>query len=162
MWRLRLFLEKFGWKRIALAGAVIAALAAAGAVAAVVLGGDSKAASTTATREERTNLFYLRAVAPRVQVRGCSMYIRFTWRPHYQADQYIGAPALLMASGAGIQGTYERRFTESGTSLDVGPVSLAGGYQVWSARVTSLDGDPPGNDTTIHAATPTAKVDQCS
>ena len=39
-------------------------------------------------------------------------------------------------------------------SLDLGPVSLTGGYQFWSAKVTALDGDPPGNDTTITAGPP--------
>ena len=39
-------------------------------------------------------------------------------------------------------------------SLDVGPVTLGGGYRIWSAKVLSLEGDPPGNDTTIQAAPP--------
>jgi hypothetical protein len=39
-------------------------------------------------------------------------------------------------------------------SIELGPVSLAGGYQVWSAKVTAIDRDPPGNDTTVQAAPP--------
>jgi hypothetical protein len=153
--RLRLFLERVGLKRILLVTLVVAALVAAGVVGAVVLRGDEKASTTTTTTDgDRTNLFYLRATAPRVQVQGCTMYIRFTWKPDYHADQYIGSPALIMASGTEIEGPYEKTFKASGVSLDVGPVSLAGGYRVWSARVASLDGDPPGNDTTIQAGPP--------
>ena len=80
--------------------------------------------------------------------------IRFTWKPDYHADQYIYAPALITASGTGVQGTYRKRFGENGVSIELGPVSLAGGYQVWSAKVTAIDRDPPGNDTTIQAAPP--------
>jgi hypothetical protein len=39
-------------------------------------------------------------------------------------------------------------------SIELGPVSLAGGYQLWSAKVTAMDRDPPGNDTTITAGPP--------
>lgn len=156
IWRLRLFLEKVRWKRVALGAAPVAGLVAAGVVFAVVWSGDDtkETSTTTAPVQASTNLYYLRAVAPKTRVQGCSMFIRFTWKPDYNADQYIGAPALITASGSAIAGSYRRRFTPKGMSVEVGPVSIAGGYQVWSARVTSLDGDPPGNDTTIHAAPP--------
>jgi hypothetical protein len=155
--RLRLFFERVGRKRLLAAALVVAALIAAGAVFAVVRSG-GKAASTTAPSapEVSVNLFYLQAVAPRVRVRGCAMYIRFTWKPNYHADQYIGAPALIMAAGTGIEGTYRKTFKASGVSLEVGPVTLGGGYRVLSAKVLSLDGDPPGNDTTAQAAPPTS------
>jgi hypothetical protein len=154
--RLRLFLERVGRKRLLAAALAVVALVAAGAVFAVVQGG-GKAASTTAPPPEvNVNLFYLQAVAPRVRVRGCAMYIRFTWKPNYHADQYIGAPALIMVTGTGIGGTYRKTFKASGVSLDVGPVTLGGGYRVWSAKVLSLDRDPPGNDTTAQAAPPTS------
>ncbi len=157
MIRLRLFLERVGLKRILLVTLVVAALVTAGVVGAVVLGAGGKKASTTArSNPDLGNLFYLRAIAPKVQVQGCVMYIRFTWKPHYHADQYIGAPALIMASGTGIEGPYRKTFTASGVSLDVGPVSLGGGYRLWSARVASLDGDPPRNDTTIQAGPPSS------
>ena len=86
---------------------------------AVVLlsGGDESSTATTTAPEERTNLYYLRAVAPKVAPNGCSMRIRFIWKPDYHA--------------------------------------LLGGYKLWSARVTAMDGDPPGNDTTVQTATPT-------
>jgi hypothetical protein len=152
--RLRLFLERVGRKRLLAAALAVVALVAAGAVFAVVQGG-GKAASTTAPPPEvNVNLFYLQAVAPRVRVRGCAMYIRFTWKPNYHADQYIGAPALIMVAGTGIGGTYRKTFKASGVSLDVGPVTLGGGYRVWSAKVLSVDGDAPRNDTTIQAAPP--------
>jgi hypothetical protein len=156
MWRLRLFFERIGWKRVAIAAAVLLALVAAGVAFAVLRGGDETSASTTETSgpEETTNLYYLRAVAPQTRVQGCSMWIRFTWRPDYHADQYIDAPALITASGTSVQGTYRKRFGENGVSIELGPVSLAGGYQVWSAKVTAIDRDPPGNDTTIQAAPP--------
>jgi hypothetical protein len=155
MWRLRLFLEKIGWKRsVAIGGAVVVALVAAGVAFALMQGGDDSAMTQTTAPEESTNLYYLRAVAPKTRVRGCSMFITFTWRPDYHADQYIDAPALITASGTGIQGTYRKRFTERGMSIELGPVSLAGGYQLWSAKVTALDRDPPGNDTTITAGPP--------
>ena len=74
--------------------------------------------------------------------------------PLTYAAQYIDAPALITASGTGIQGTYQKRFSEKGVSIELGPVSLAAGYQVWSAKVTAIDRDPPGNDTTVQAAPP--------
>lgn len=164
MIRLRLFLERvglklkrLGLKRVLAAALGFAALVAAGAVFAVVQrGGGEKEASTTGSSAPAfgTNLFYLRAIAPKVQVQGCVMYIRFTWKPDYHANQYIGAPALITAAGTGIAGTYRKTFKGSGVSLDVGPITLGGDYQVWSARVASMDGDPPGNDTTIQAAPP--------
>jgi hypothetical protein len=156
MWRLRLLLEKVGWRSVAIGGVVVVALVAAVVSLALIRGGDDTSATTTGTSEPEssTNLFYLRALAPKTTIRGCSMYIKFTWKPDYHADQYIDAPALITASGTGIQGTYRKRFTETGMSLELGPVSLAGGYQLWSAEVTALDRDPPGNDTTITAGPP--------
>jgi len=152
--RLRLFVERVGWKRLLVVAVVVVALVAAGAVFAVVRGGEEAAPPEPTTPELNVNLFYLAATKPRVQVRGCAMYIRFTWKPDFHANQYIGAPALIMAAGTGIDGTYRKRFKASGVSLDVGPITLGGGYRIWSAKVVSLDGDPPGNDTTIQAAPP--------
>jgi hypothetical protein len=156
MWRLRLFFERIGWKPVAIAAAVLLALVAAAVAFAVLRGGDETSAPdlATAAPEESTNLYYLRAVAPETRIRGCSMWIRFIWKPDYHAEQYIDAPALITASGTGIQGTYQKRFGEKGVSIELGPVSLAGGYQVWSAKVTAIDRDPPGNDTTVQAAPP--------
>jgi hypothetical protein len=154
MWRLRLFLEKLGWRSAAIGGAAVVALVAAGVAFALMRGDDTSATTTTTEPASSTNLYYLRAVAPKTRVRGCSMFITFTWKPDYHADQYIDAPALITASGTGIQGTYRKRFTESGMSIELGPVSLAGGYQLWSAKVTAMDRDPPGNDTTITAGPP--------
>lgn len=157
MWRLRLFFERIGWKPVAIAAAVLTALVAAAVAFAVLRGGDetSGPATETSAPEQTTNLYYLRAVAPETRIQGCSMWIRFIWKPDFHADQYIDAPALITASGTGIQGTYQRRFGENGVSIELGPVSLAGGYQVWSAKVTAIDRDPPGNNTTIQAAPPT-------
>jgi hypothetical protein len=152
--RLRLFIERIGWKRLLLVAVVVVALVAAGAVFAVVRGGGETTSTEPTTPELNVNLFYLAGTSPKVQVRGCAMYIRFTWKPNYHANQYIGAPALIMAAGTGIEGTYRKTFKASGVSLDVGPVTLGGGYRIWSAKVLSLDGDPPGNDTTIQAAPP--------
>lgn len=156
MIRLRLFFERIGLKRLLAAALAVAALVAAGVVFAVVQGGDKKAASTTrsSSPDIGTNLFYLQATAPKVQIRGCLMYIRFTWKPDYHADQYVGAPALIIASGTGIEGPYRKTFKASGLSLDVGPITLGGAYRLWSAKVASLDGDPPGNDTLIQAGPP--------
>jgi hypothetical protein len=154
--RLRLFIERVGWKRLLLAGVVVVALVAAGAVFAVVRGGGETTTTEPAAPELNVNLFYLEGLKPKVQVRDCAMYIRFSWKPNYHADQYIGAPALIMAAGTRIDGTYRKTFKASGVSLDVGPIMLGGGYRIWSAKVVSLDGDPPGNDTTIQAAPPTS------
>jgi hypothetical protein len=159
MIRLRLFLERIGLKRVLLAALVaVAVLVAAGVGVALVLGGgDGKGATSTAqTPDYETNLYYLRAVKPRVQVKGCLMYIRFSWKPDYHADQYIGAPVLLQATGTGIEGAYQKTFAASGVSLDVGPITLGGGYRLWSAKVASMDGDPPGNDTLIQAGPPSS------
>ena len=153
--RLRLLIEKVGWKRILLAALAVVALAAAGAVFAILRGGgDDDAGKTTGSTAETANLFYLRALAPEVRASGCVMSIRFTWKPEYHANQYIGATAVIIATGTGIEGTYRKPFKANGVSLDVGPVSLAGGYRVWTASVASMDGDPPGNNTTIQAAPP--------
>jgi hypothetical protein len=155
--RLRFFLERIGRKRLLIGGAALLVLVAAGAAAAVVFGGGGKkAAATIPPPADLTNVFYLKALAPKLQVQGCAMHIHFTWKPNYHADQYIGSPALILAAGTGIDGTYRRDFKASGVTLDVGPVALAGGYRIWSAKVLSLDGDPPRNDTTIQAAPPTS------
>jgi hypothetical protein len=157
MWRLRLLLENVGWRSIAIGGAVVVALVAAVVSLALIRGGGDSGANTATQStepESSTNLFYLRALAPKTRVQGCDMWIRFTWRPDYQADQYIDAPALISASGSTIQGTYRKLFKENGVSIELGPVSLASGYQLWSAKVTALDSDPPGNDTTITAGPP--------
>lgn len=166
MWRLRLFFERLnfkrlGWKRLLIVvAAVVVALVAAGMAFAFLRGGDDSATATTQAPEETTNLFYLRAVAPRVQVSGCTMYIKFTWKPDYHADQYIGYPALIQTTGTGISGTHRLPFKANGLSLQVGPVELRG-YSVWQAKVLSIDGDPPGNDTTVQAAPPQASATNC-
>jgi len=150
-----LLLENLGWKSVVIGGAVVVALVAAVVSLALIRGGESSAATTQSTEpESSTNLFYLRALAPKTRVQGCDMWIRFTWRPDYHADQYIDAPALISASGSAIQGTYRKPFTENGVSIELGPVPLSSGYQLWSAKVTALDRDPPGNDTTITAGPP--------
>jgi hypothetical protein len=157
MWRIRIWLEKVGWKPVALGAAiVVAVIVAAIAAYALLSGGDeSSSAGTTTTPTTRTNLYYLRAVAPVVKPHGCTMMIRFIWKPDYHAIQYLGAPAVITVSGTDVGGSYRKTFTRKGLALDVGPVSLSGGYKVWSARVTAMDGDPPGNDTTVQTATPT-------
>ena len=157
MWRIRIWLEKVGWKPVAIGAAiVVAVIVAAIAAYALLSGGDeSSSAGTTTAPTTRTNLYYLRAVAPVVKPHGCTMMIRFIWKPDYHAIQYLGAPAVITVSGTDVGGSYRKTFTRKGLALDVGPVSLSGGYKVWSARVTAMDGDPPGNDTTVQTATPT-------
>jgi hypothetical protein len=151
MWRLR-FLP---WRWILVGGGAILLLVAAGVAFAVILGGkDKKAVQPTAVPQPSINLFYLRAVRPQTQIRDCKMKIRFHWKPDYHANQYIGSKALIVASGSGIAGSYRRPFTKTGVVLDAGTVSLAGGYQLWSAKVATVDGDPPGNDTTVSTAPP--------
>jgi hypothetical protein len=157
MWRLRMWLEKVGWKPVALGAAiVVVVIVAASAAYALLSGGDetSSAGTTTTSSATRTNLYYLRAVAPVVKPNGCTMTIRFTWKPDYHAIQYLGAKAVITVSGTDVSGSYNKTFTRKGLTLDVGPVSLSGGYKLWSARVTAMDGDPPGNDTTVQTATP--------
>jgi len=113
MWRIRLWLEKVGWKPIAIGAAVVlGVLVAAGAAFALLSGGDDESsASTTTARQERTNLYYLRAVAPKVAPNGCSMRIRFIWKPDYHAIQYLGATAVITVSGTDIAGSYRKKFT---------------------------------------------------
>ena len=156
MWRIRMFFERVGWKPFAIgAGIVVLVAVAAGAAIALLGGGDKSSTPTTTAVQERTNVYYLRAVAPKTQVQGCSMRIRFVWKPDYHAIQYLGATAIITVSGTDIAGSYRQKFTRRGLALDVGPVDLAGGYKVWSAKVTAMDGDPPGNDTTVQTAPPT-------
>jgi len=156
MWRIRLFFEQVGWKPFAIGAGilVLVAVAAGGAFALLGGGSDESSTPTTAPIQERTNLYYLRAVAPETHVTGCSMRIRFIWKPDYHAVQYLGADAIITVSGTDLAGSYKKKFTRKGLSLDVGPVDLTGGYKVWSARVTAMDGDPPGNDTTAQTAPP--------
>ncbi|HKB19688.1 MAG TPA: hypothetical protein VKC65_01655 [Gaiellaceae bacterium] len=155
MWRIRLFLERVGWKPFAIgAGMVVLAAVAAGSAFTLLGGGSDEAATPPTTAEEHTNLYYLRAVAPETHVTGCSMRIRFVWKPDYHAVQYLDADAIITVSGADIAGSYQKKFTRQGLSLDVGPVDLTRGYKVWSARVTAMDGDPPGNNTTVQTAPP--------
>jgi hypothetical protein len=157
MWRIRLFLERVGWKPFAIGAGVVAlvAVAAGGAFAFLGGGGESSNPTTTTVAQERTNLYYLRAVSPETRVTGCSMRIRFIWKPDYHAVQYLGADAIITVSGTDVAGSYRQKFTRKGLALDVGPVDLRGGYKVWSAKVTAMDGDPPGNDTTVQTAPPT-------
>jgi len=157
MWRLRLFYERVGWKPFAIgAGVVVLVAVAAGAAIAFLGGGDdSSAPATTTVQQDRVNLYYLRAMAPETSVQGCSMRIRFVWKPDYHAIQYLGATAIITVSGTDIAGSYRQKFTRKGLALDVGPVDLHGGYKVWSAKVTAMDGDPPGNDTSVQTAPPT-------
>lgn len=152
MWRLRLLSSRW----ILIVGAAILLLAGAGVAFALIRAGNDEKAESTAAPEPSVNLFYLRAVKPETEVRGCTMKIRFAWKPDYQADQYIGSKALIVVSGPSIAGTYSRPFTRNGVTLDAGTVSLAGGYQLWSAKVATVDGDPPGNDTTVQTAPPTS------
>ena len=107
MWRIRLWLEKVGWKPIAIGAAVVlVVLVAAGAAFALLSGGDDESsASTTTTRQDRTNLYYLRAVAPKVAPNGCSMRIRFIWKPDYHAIQYLGETAVITVSGTDVSGS---------------------------------------------------------
>jgi hypothetical protein len=157
MLRLRLFFERVGWRPFAIGAAVVVLLAVAAGVGVALLAGrdDSSASATTTVPEQRTNLYYLRAVAPETRVQGCSMRIRFLWKPDFHAIQYLGATAIITVTGTDIAGSYRQKFTRRGLALDVGPVDLAGGYKVWSAKVTAMDGDPPGNDTTVQTAPPT-------
>ena len=152
MWRFR-FLP---WRWILIGAAAILLLVGAGVAFAVIRGGNDKKAQSTAAPEPSINLFYLRAVKPETQVTRCTMKIRFAWKPDYHADQYIGSKALIVVTGTGISGTYSRPFTRKGVALDAGTVSLGGGYQLWSAKVATVDGDPPGNDTTVQTAPPTS------
>jgi hypothetical protein len=156
MWRIRLFLERVGWKPFAIGAGIVVlvALAAGGAFALLGGGSDESSTPTTTAAQERTNLYYLRAMAPKTDVQGCSMRIRFIWKPDYQAIQYLGANAIITVSGTDIAGVYRQKFTRRGLALDVGPVDLKGGYKIWSAKVTAMDGDPPGNDTTAQTAPP--------
>jgi len=102
MWRIRLWVEKIGWKPIAIGAAVLVVVLVAAGAAFAVPRGD---------------------------------------RGHNRI-------------GNRYRGLYRKKFTRKGLALDVGPVSLLGGYTLWSARVTAMDGDPPGNDTTVQTATP--------
>jgi hypothetical protein len=156
MWRLRLFLERVGWKPFAIgAGIVVLVAIAAGGAFALLGGGNDKSATPTTTAvQERTNVYYLRAMAPETSVQNCSMRIHFTWKPDYHAIQYLGATAVITVSGTDVAGSYRQKFTRKGLALDVGPVDLSRGYQLWSAKVTTMDGDPPGNDTTVQTAPP--------
>jgi Flp pilus assembly protein TadG len=155
IWRLRLMLEGKR-RRILIGAAVLAALlaAAAGAAFALTRDDDSSSSGETTQTQRRSVTFYLQALAPKTTVNGCTMRIAYTWRPHFQANRYIGEPAVIQVTGPGIAGTYRKPFTARGLTLEPAPVSLAGGYVVWAATVLSIGGDAPANTTTIQAAPP--------
>jgi hypothetical protein len=160
IWRLRMML--MGRKRLlVIAGIVVLVglLAAAGAVYALNRSDDKSASTQPVAAPVPTvaneNLFYLQALAPTTRVSGCKMAITFTWKPHYRALRYVGETAVIRVSGAGLAGTYRRPFTKKGITFVTKPVSIAGGYRVWSAKVATLGGDAPGNETEIQAAPPT-------
>ena len=151
MWRLS-FLP---WRKIGLGAAVVALLAAAGVVFAVTRGGGGKTAATKSTRTTAvTASFYVRALAAKTRVKGCTMRITFRWRPYYRTEAYIGTTAVIQVTGSGIDGTYRETFTRRGITFRPPPVSIRGGYQIWAARIMTLGGDAPGNDTTVQSAPP--------
>ena len=156
MWRIRMFFERSAGSRSRSAlGSSLSSPSPPALRSHSWAEATTSSAPTTTAVQERTNLYYLRAVAPETHVQGCSMRIRFIWKPDYHAIQYLGANAIITVSGTDISGSYRQKFTRKGLALDVGPVDLRGGYKVWSAKVTAMDGDPPGNDTTVQTAPPT-------
>jgi hypothetical protein len=155
IWRLRLLLEGKGRRILAVAAGLLVVLAAAGAAAFALTRDDQEQSSETATQTQpRRVTFYLRALAPETSVSGCTMRIRYTWKPHFQANRYQGETAVIQVNGPGIAGSYSKRFTAQGLTFEPSPVSLAGGYTIWSAHVASIGGDAPANNTTIQAAPP--------
>jgi hypothetical protein len=144
-------------RRVLAVAAVLAVVlaAAGGAAFALTRGDDGEESSETATQTQpRRVTFYLRALAPETSVNGCTMRIRYTWKPHFQANRYEGETAVIQVNGPGIAGSYRKRFTALGLTFEPSPVSLAGGYVIWSAHVASIGGDAPANNTTIQAAPP--------
>jgi hypothetical protein len=155
IWRLRLLLEGKRRRVLIVAAGLMIALAAAGGVAFALTRDDEEESSETATQTQpRRVTFYLRALAPETSVSGCTMRIRYTWKPHFQANRYEGETAVIQVNGPGIAGSYRKRFTAQGLTFEPSPVSLAGGYVIWSAHVASIGGDAPANNTTIQAAPP--------
>lgn len=155
IWRLRLLLEGKSRRILAVAAGLLVVLAAAGAAAFALTRDDQEQSSETATQTQpRRVTFYLRALAPETSVSGCTMRIRYTWKPHFQANRYQGETAVIQVNGPGITGSYSKRFTAQGLKFEPSPVSLAGGYTIWSAHVASIGGDAPANNTTIQAAPP--------
>ncbi|HYZ20031.1 MAG TPA: hypothetical protein VE615_10845 [Gaiellaceae bacterium] len=153
IWRLRLLL--MGKRRHILIGAaVVVALLAAAAGAAFALTRDDGDSTAETTQPQRSVTFYLQALAPKTTVNGCTMRITYTWRPHFQANRYIGETGVIQVTGPQITGTYRKRFTARGLTFEPSPVSLAGGYAIWAATVVSVGGDAPGNPTTIQAGPP--------
>jgi hypothetical protein len=154
-------LRTMGRKARFVAGAIVAVAVLALAVAVHAAtrnggGNEAREPTNTGTSALGADVYYLRALAAKTRVSGCTMQIRYAWKPHYQALAYVGTTALIEVTGPAVGGTYRRPFSRQGATLELPAVSLGGGYQVWSARVLSVGGDPPGNDTTIHAAPPTS------
>jgi hypothetical protein len=143
-------------RRILIGALVVAVLLAAAAGVALALTRDDGGSNgeTTSQTERRSVTFFLQALPPKTTVSGCAMRITYTWRPHFQANRYIGETAVIQVTGPGISGTYRKPFSARGLTFEPSPVSLAGGYAVWSATVLSIGGDAPGNRTTIQAAPP--------
>jgi hypothetical protein len=158
IWRLRLLL--MGKRRrimIGLGGLAVLLGLAGGVGFALTRDDDGGQSSETATQTQaRSVTFYLRALAPQTSVSGCTMRIRYTWKPHFQAIRYLGETAVIQVNGPGITGTYRKPLSRQGLTLETSPVSLAGGYTIWSAHVASIGGDAPANNTTIQAAPPRA------
>src|SRR4029450_617060 len=113
MWRIRLFFERVGWRPVAIAAGIVVLLAIAAGGAFALLGGndESSTPTTTAGVPERTNVYSLRAVAPEPQVTGCSMRIRFIWKPDYHAVQYLSADAIITVSGTDSPRSYRQQLS---------------------------------------------------
>jgi hypothetical protein len=157
IWRLRLLLEGKGRRVLMVIAGLAVVLAAAGGIAFALTRGDDgdKGSEEAATQTQpRRVTFYLRALAPETSVSGCTMRIRYMWKPHFQAIRYLGETAVIQVNGPGITGSYRKPLSRQGLTLETSPVSLAGGYTIWSAHVASIGGDAPGNNTTIQAAPP--------
>jgi hypothetical protein len=117
-------------------------------------GGAATLAEETFTTEGSGPVYYLQALAAKVRPTGCTAVIRFTWKPHYNADDHFGETAVVRVTGPGIEGTYRVPFTRAGAQLETPPVTLAGGYVLWTAKVVSIGGDPPDNETLVRAGNP--------
>jgi hypothetical protein len=158
IWRLRLFVERVGRRRLLLVigAAVLVAVVAAGVVLAFTRGGEpSGSAGTTATNVLTgitADVFYVRGTVAKTTANGCAATIHYAWKPDYNANLYIGGKAKILVSGPEVGGVYSRPFTKKGITLDVGPVRRSSQYVIWSAKILSVKGDTPGNDTTIQSA----------
>ena len=126
--RLRLF-ERVALNANRRSVAVVALVAAGASSPSCRAGGDELGTDDELASTREPTCTISRRPRPRAG-RGCSMYIRFTWRPELPRRSVHRGAGSDQAAGTTIEGMYRKTLRHPGVSLELGPIPFAGGYQV--------------------------------